>query len=350
MPESSTLVVQIVERTERELEDVRGEMRDLRESKQLLQGEIADVSPYSVIYSSSGETLLSDSERLKLLEREYIQLASKYGAEHPDVIRARRELALLHESGGGRDTQTVRMELDAAKMELASLNDRYNSGHPDVRDARRRVGLLEDELRTLELMPMARSTSKPDNPEYIQLQVRIRAADEDLAALAYRERELRARLREYDTRMLAVPQVEKELLSLTRDYEQAIREYNEVREKQNDARRAKELEFAEKGERYVLQVPPNEPFTAAFPDRIAIIVLGIIFSIGAGVGVAVIAEAIDGTVRSARDLKTLTGMPPIVIVPTLETAIERRNRMMRWSSSIAVVSILLVSLISIQLL
>ena len=350
MPESSTLVVQIVERTERELEDVQREMRDLRESKQLLQGEIADVSPYSVVYSSSGETLLSDSERLKFLEREYIQLASKYGAEHPDVIRARRELTLLRESDGGRDIQTVRIELDAAKMELASLNDRYTSDHPDVRDARRRVGLLEGELRALELMPVARSTSEPDNPAYIQLQVRIRAADKDLVALAFRERELRARLREYDTRMLMAPQVERELLSLTRDYEQSIREYNEVREKQNDARRAKELELAEKGERYVLQVPPNEPFTAAFPDRIAIIVLGIVFSIGAGVGVAVIAEAIDGTVRSARDLKTLTGMPPIVIVPILETAIERRGRMMRWSSSIAVVSVLLVSLISIQLL
>ena len=349
MPESSALVVQIVERTEREIDDVQREMRDLRESKQLLQGDLVDVSPYSVIYSASGETLLSDSERLKMLEREYIQLSSKYGPEHPDVVRARRELTLLRDGGRGRGVQTVRVELDAAKLELASLQDRYTSDHPDVRELRRRVGLLRDELSSLELMPVARTQSEPDNPEYIQLQVRIRAANEDLAALAIRERSLRAKLREYDNRMLMAPQVEKELLALTRDYEQAIREYNDVREKQIDARRAKALEFAEKGERYVLQVPPDEPFTAAFPDRIAIIVLGILFSAGAGIGLAVVAEAIDGTVRSARDLKMLTGMPPIVIVPVLETSTEHRNRMVIWSFSIGLVSVFLISLISVQL-
>jgi len=350
MPESSTFVVQIVERTERELEDVQSEIRDLRESKQLLQSELADVSPFSVVYSASGETLLSDSERLKLLEREYIQLSSKYGAEHPDVVRARRELSALRESGGGRDVKTVRLELDAARLELASLRDRYSGEHPDVREQNRRVQLLQDELDRLEQLPVARSGTKPDNPEYLQLQVRIRAADADLRAFTIRERELRTRLQEYDDRMLEAPQVERELLALTRDYEQAIVEYNDIREKQTDAQRAKELELAEKGERYVLQVPPDEPFAPAFPNRIAIIILGLIFSIGTGVGLAVIVEAVDGTVRSARDLKMLTGMPPIVIVPILETRSEHRNRMLAWTGSIGAVSLLLISLISIQLL
>ena len=350
MPESSTLAVQMVERIERELEDVRGEIRDLSESKQLLQSELAEVSPYSVVYSASGETLLSDSERLKLLEREYIQLASKYGPEHPDVVRAKRELTLLRNSGGGRDVQTVRVELDAAKLELASLQDRYTADHPDVREQQRRVRSLQDELNRLEQLPVARSGSQPDNPEYLQLQVRIRAANEDLRALGKRERNLREKLEEYDNRMLAAPQVERELLALTRNYEQAISEYNDIREKQTDAQRARELELAEKGERYVLQVPPDEPFAPAFPNRIAIVVLGLIFSIGAGFGLAVVVEAVDGTVRSTRDLKTLTGMPPIVIVPVLETRVEHRNRMIAWVSSIGVISVLLISLISIQLL
>ena len=319
-------------------------------SEQIQQSELEDVSPYMAVYSTSGETLLSDSERLEAMEREYIQLSSRYGPEHPDVVAARRQLNMLRSGNGGRDIQTVRVELDVAKLELNSLQDRYTADHPDVRDAERRIRSLEDELSILRQSPAPRSRSEPDNPEYIQLQVRIRAANEDLAALAVRERDLRARLREYDNRMLMAPQVEKELLALTRNYEQAIREYNDVREKQTDARRAKELELAEKGERYVLQVPPNEPFGPAFPDRIAIIVLGLFFSIAAGIGLAVVVEAVDGTVRSVRDLKLLTGAPPMVIVPNLETASEHRNRVLAWSFSIVLVSGLLVTLISVQLL
>ena len=350
LPQSSSVNVQMMERTERDLENVEREIRDLRENRQLLQTELVDVSPYSVVYSASGETILAGSEQLKVLEREYIQLSSKYGPKHPDVIRARRELAMLRGSTDGRDIQAASMELNAARLELASLQNRYTDDHPDVRELRRRVVLLESELVDLERLPPVRSDSEPDNPEYMQLQVRIRAADLDLAAFLIRRRELRARLDEYENRMLNAPQVEREFLALTREYEQAIKEYNDNHENQTDAQRAQELEFAEKGERYVLQVSPNEALVPAFPNRIAIIILGLIFSAASGLGMAVMVEALDGTVRSVRDLTTLTGMPPIAVVPVLETHAERRNRIIIWSGSIFIVAGLLISLISVQLI
>jgi protein tyrosine kinase modulator len=349
MPESSSVNLQMLERTERDLENIERELRDLREGKQLLQAELADVSPYSVVYSASGETMLAGTDRLKVLEREYIQLSSRYGPEHPDVVRARRELVKLRGSSGGREIATVQTELEASRRELASLQDRYTDDHPDVRELARRVELLEYEYIELQQQPLVGQLSEPDNPEYIQLQVRIRAADEDLAALGTRRRELRVRIGEYEDRMLMAPQVEREFLTITRDYDQAIKEYNDIREKQTDAQRARQLEFADKGERYVMQIRPDEPTVAAFPNRIAIIVLGIIFAAGAGLGTAVVAEALDSTVRSVRDLRTLTGMPPIVVVPVLQSHAERRNRNILWFGSIFLVTGLLVSLISIQL-
>jgi len=54
MPESSTVNVQMMERTERELEAVDREIRDLVAARQLLQTELAVVSPNAPVYSASG--------------------------------------------------------------------------------------------------------------------------------------------------------------------------------------------------------------------------------------------------------------------------------------------------------
>jgi len=50
-----------------------------------------------------------------------------------------------------------------------------------------------------------------------------------------------------------------------------------------------------------------------------------------------------------RDLKNLTGMPPIAIIPVLETQATLRKRMYAWTFSIIGVSSLLLLMITIQI-
>ena len=49
-----------------------------------------------------------------------------------------------------------------------------------------------------------------------------------------------------------------------------------------------------------------------------------------------------------RDLKNLTGMPPIAIIPILETKEIRRRRTIAWSFSVVGVASVLVLMIAIQ--
>jgi capsular polysaccharide biosynthesis protein len=149
--------------------------------------------------------------------------------------------------------------------------------------------------------------------------------------------------------MLQAPQIEREYLAFQRNYDQAVSDYNEVREKQTEAQQALDLETSEKGERYVLQRSPVEPISAAFPNRLAIIILGAIFAFVCSFGAVLIAEAFDAKVRSVRDLKNLTGMPPIAIIPVIETQATRRKRVYAWSFSIVGVASLLLFMISIQI-
>lgn len=350
LPESSNINTQMLDRTERELDDVEREIRNLREARQILETDLSRESPNAPIFSSSGETILAGADRLKLLQQQYIELSSKYSPEHPDVVRIRREIELL--SGGNNDSEleTVQAELEFGRLELEALQQRYTADHPDVIKLTNRIYSLQARYTSLDSLPRAIPSSEPDNPAYISIKVQIDAATTEIVALQSRARNLRSRISRYESLLLQSPQVEREYLALQREYDQAVGEFNEVRDKQTEAQQARQLEVAEKGERYVLQRPPFEPKSAAFPNRLAIMILGIIFASGCALAAAVVSEGLDATVRGARDLKLITGMPPIAIIPVLESQAETQKSTMIWSLSILGVAAMLIYMITMQIL
>jgi len=339
----------MLDRRELELDDVEREIRDLREARQILETELSKESPNAPIFTSTGETILAGPDRLRLLQQQFVELSSKYGPGHPDVVRTRREIELLSGTNLSNESVSIRQELEITRREYAAARQRYTADHPDVITLANKIGILEDQLGAVDSEPKAESSTRPDNPAYISLLVQIEATDVDILALRQRARSLRQRISRYESLLLEAPQVEREYLSIQREYDQAIQEFNEVREKQTDAQQARDLEVSEKGERYVLQSTPSEPTSAAFPNRMAIIILGLIFASACALGAAVISEALDARVRSIRDLKGITGIPPIAIIPVLETQAELRKRTIIWSSSALGVASILVYMIAIQI-
>lgn len=211
-----------------------------------------------------------------------------------------------------------------------------------------KVRTLEAQLARISSAPQQRRSQMPDNPAYVSIQVQIEAADVELTALRARARELRDNISQSEALIMSAPQVEREYLALEREYQQAIKDYNEVREKQTAAQQGLDLETSEKGERYVLQRTPAEPTSPAFPNRLAIIILGTIVAVFVSFLAVFISEGLDGKVRGMRDLRNLTGMPPIAVIPVLDTPKEKRRRALAWSSSIIGVTALLIVMISIQ--
>jgi uncharacterized protein involved in exopolysaccharide biosynthesis len=348
LPNSVFANTQSLDRDERDLDDVEREMRDLRETRQILEAELSNLSPYAPIFSPTGETILAGPDRLKLLQAQLVELSAKYGPEHPDVVRTRREIELLSGGDVSLDAGAVRQELEVARREYAAAQQRYTSDHPDVVNLASKVRTLEAQLARISSTPQQRRNQMPDNPAYVSIQVQIEAADVELAALRARARELRDNISQSEALIMSAPQVEREYLALEREYQQAIKDYNEVREKQTAAQQGLDLETSEKGERYVLQRTPAEPTSPAFPNRLAIIILGTIVAVFVSFLAVFISEGLDGKVRGMRDLRNLTGMPPIAVIPVLDTRKEKRRRALAWSSSIIGVTALLIVMISIQ--
>jgi len=195
--------------------------------------------------------------------------------------------------------------------------------------------VLDQEL--VKKKPEKAPASKPDNPAYIQLQAQLEAAKSDLSSFRKTRQELIAKLDDYEKRITSAPQVEKEYRNLSRDYENSLAKYQEIKAKQMEAELAETLEKENKGERFSLVEPPQLPEEPESPNRLAILFLGVIFSMVSGIGVTATAEALDGAIYGARSVTQAVGMPPLAVIPCITNAADRRRKVLRQFISILLV-------------
>lgn len=342
LPELSDLNLQLMDRTERDVETSEREIRALRETITLLESELAQLSPYSVVLDAAGTPILGPSDRLKLLQRQYLQLSAIYSQDHPDVSKLRREIEALSAQTGsaGINREALEVELIARMDELGAARNRYAPDHPDVLQLQR---VVENLQQAIALAPQATGSTNlsevtpPDNPLYIQKQVQLEGSKIELTAALGRQTQLRRRLADLESRLMNTPEVERQYQLLSRGYEQLVAQYDDVNQKQREAQIALNLESQSKGERFTLLESPLMAQLPASPNRIAILLLAIIIAVAAGVGGVAIKEATDSTVRGARDVETYLEIPPIVTIPNIYTDADIKSQRLRRSALIAAI-------------
>jgi len=348
LPEQSQMNVQLLNRNDDELRDVETRIRSLDQQLVYLDSQLVQISPTSQVYTSTGERVLSPSDRLKFLRTEMARVAGLYAPNHPDVLRMQREIAGLEATTGESVSVTdLQRQLDEARTNLAAAKEKYSADHPDVIKLQRSVNSFEEQIvQASKAKPTPDpAITKPDNPAYIQIKAQREATIAERASLENKRASLKALAADFEKRMANGPAVEREYSTLLRDLENNQLKYREVRQKQLEAEVAQNLETERKGERFTLIEPPLTPTEPASPNRIVIIVLGVILSLGAALATAVLLEMFDGSVRNRRDLELLLSVPPLAVLPWIDTDADRQLRMKRrrYAFAGAVVSVVLAS-------
>ncbi len=330
LPELQQLNIQLMERAERELKDVAQQVRALEERKVYLTSELAQISPNTEMISADGRRILGPKDRLKVMQSEYVTLASRYSATHPDLINMKKEIAALRKEVGVTDQAAeFRLQIKDLKTQMASMRDRYSSKHPDVKKVQRNLVKAQAALKqALKVRKQEERDAdiEPDNPVYIQLRTQLKAAEGELKSLHILRGELKQKLDDFEARLIKSPQVEREYRDLTRDYDNAMGKYKEVKAKQLEAELAEALERENKGERFSLIEPPLLPEKPSKPNRLAILFLGFIFSLAGGVGTVAVAEAMSDAIRDTRSLMRVIGEPPLITIPYIEVEAERKKK------------------------
>lgn len=311
-PELEQLIRDNLNRTELEIADVDRLMQAAGQQKLYLESDLAQTDPYSQV-SASG--VVSATARLRAVEAELVAAESSYGERHPDVLRLRKQAeALRVEADPAAARSLYEAQLADAEAQAQDLAERYAADHPDLGRAQRRVETLRARITAL---PEARER-KADNPAYIGVKVRLDSARTDLASLRVQRQALQDKVEQLNKSLYALPDIEAKYLAMRRDYEAAVARYQEITAKQMEARLSQNLESERKGEKFTLIEPPFVPAEPAKPNRLAILVIGVLFSFVGGIGAVGMAESADTRIHGRRGVQQILTDPPLAMIPVIQ--------------------------------
>jgi len=350
LPDLQQLNLQLMDRSETEVIDANNELRSLEERKTFLEGQLAQIDPNSPMFNSSGERILDPASQLKVLETEYATALAKYYPDHPDVVRLRREIdGLKKQVGGVSDAQEQAKEMTRLRTELAAEREKYSDDYPDVVKLKNELAALEARMTKRASNPeTAVAAEKPENPAYITLKAQLEGVNSDIAATTRQRDQLKAKNANYEKYLAETPQVEREYRDLQRDYQNSQVQYEKLKSKQMDAQVGQQMEKDRKGERFSLIDPPDLPQKPIKPNRMVIIVLGVMLSLGGGLGYAAVAENMDKSVHGAHGITAVVGTAPLSVIPYIENGADvarrEKTRKLAITSALAglIVAVLLV--------
>lgn len=341
LPELQQFNLGQAERLEKDIDQLTVQIRAAEDRKIYLEGQLATVKPDTPMISATGERVMDPGSRLKVLEVALCDLQSRYGDNHPDIQKVKREMGELQKLVGRSpgSPSLKRQKLTQLRAELAQIQGRYSEQHPEVVKLKKEIAALE---KVPEAGGAAPPVSQPENPAYVNLLTNIQAAANDTAALKRQKAELETKLKTYRQRLERAPQVEQEYLALTRDYQNAHTKHQEVMNKILEARIAEGMEESQKAEKFTLIDPASFPEAPVSPKRGLIFLAGLILSLGGGLGMVALAENLDHSVKSVDELAWLTGLPVLGSIARIVTPedVARKAQRRRTIWTVAGVSLM----------
>ena len=113
LPELTDLNLNLLDRTQRDLDDIGQQQRALRQDKIFLEQQLVQAR-------NAG----TDEGMLQQLQAEYSKKLATYDENHPDMIALRRQIDAIKAGGGAIDSLSLAAQLQAQKQILAQARQR----------------------------------------------------------------------------------------------------------------------------------------------------------------------------------------------------------------------------------
>lgn len=126
-----------------------------------------------------------------------------------------------------------------------------------------------------------------------------------------------------------VPLVEQEFNELTLNYDSSKRKYQEILSKLQTSRMAQEMDVSERGERFRVVDPPGYPHQPYKPNRILIIFIALVIGTLLGLGISVVQETMDHSIKTNDDIERLLGAPVIASVSFFVSDHQRKRHRLK---------------------
>jgi polysaccharide chain length determinant protein (PEP-CTERM system associated) len=238
-----------------------------------------------------------------------------------------QQLAAWQASLEGRAPETYQQQVTALEAQLAALKSKYTDDHPDVVKLKRDIAAARKMAEASEQTTPVETTAKPAlEPAQIQsLRAQIRQYNQVIQDRIEQQEEIRRRIASYQARIESTPAVEQEYKSLTRDYQTAVESYNDLLKRRDSAEMAKVLQAQQQGEQFRVLDPASQPDKPSFPDPIKFVLGGLVGGLTLGLGLTLLLEMRDTSVRTDKDVEALLHLPVLAVVSTLSKPAKTSN-------------------------
>ncbi len=286
-----------------------------------------------------GELPQQQAANLATLERLNAQLRLNSDNQLRAMERRERLLKQLADldpagSAGGPDATANR--IGRLKQELTELRTRFSDKYPDVVRVKAEIAALERQLA--EAKPDATpgtTPAPPDDQPLHRLREALKTVDAEMAALRSEERNLRQAIATYQQRVENAPKWEQEFQQVLQDSETMKDLYSALLKRYEDAQLAESVEQHQKGEQFRIldpAIPAREP---SAPNRLRLILTGILLSLGLAAASVALAERLDASFHTVGELRAFSTLPVLVSIPRIGTAADLRQRRRRFCLGVA---------------
>ncbi len=327
LPEQKQFNISIADRTELQINDLDFQLKELKKRKIRLDGELTQISPSAPTTLADGSVVLGDADRLRAVQSQLRQLKAVYHDDHPLLLRLKREEATLLQGSSSHDSYNdIAKQLQQQQDNLSVLQAKYTEDHPEIIKAKRAVEQLKVIINGME---ESDESPRADNPAYLIVKTQLDSTNTDILAITQKIETLNKKIERYEGYLSRGPEVERVYQTLMRDYQNTYVKYQEIRSKMMSAELAKNLESERRGERFTLIQPPELPIFPVSPNRTALVLIGLIMGVGAGIGAVIFLDVLSNGVYSRTDLVSLTGNAPLAVISYLETQEEQSKHNMK---------------------
>jgi succinoglycan biosynthesis transport protein ExoP len=347
---------------EQAAKDLAAQEQRQREYKMRYLGELPEQEQSNLqILSSLEAQLNSSTDALSRAEQQKVYLESLRN----EYQAMQKTMGLA--AAGSRVSPVAAAEatLSELRRHLADLEAVYTPQYPDVIRTKEKIAQWEALTRKLEAGPppgaggqanaggaagqspapphtkgttnVAASTVAEDQA-LVEVNSRLKAISLEMEDRQKEINTLRARIHDVQSHLNLTPVREQQLAEVTRAYQNAQEYYQSLLKKKLQSELATNLEERQQGEQFRILDPASLPEKPDEPNPLEIILLGWGSGLCVGIGLMLVREFRDQTLRSEREIES-TRVAILARIPNLRTLREQKWQRWRRSLEVAAVSV-----------
>lgn len=282
-----------------------------------IDGNLRVLDRLQIELNAANDSLHSQTDKLSSLEKSIGEYrASMAARQEPD-----------DQKSAHRNIDPLVVRLQELERRLTTLRAEWKETYPDISDTKQEIESVKAQLaekgggRTEAGEAEVGMVQDPYLRELIRQQNDLLTETSSLKA---RRTRLLESIKETERRVEQTPLREQELMILVRDYENRQKNYQALLDKRLNAHVAVNLEKRQKGEQFRILDPANLPEKLDSPNRLLIMLLGLLGGGALGVGGALGLDLFNPTFRRREEVEQfLSGARVLATVPQFFTLTDQ---------------------------